>query len=156
MIDGVGMHGLDDRDLVGDLAGVRQQFAQPHARRAMLLELEDRRRGRKGGLIRGHAGQALAHPHRFRQIAAAQLLKPGLVIEQVQLRGSAVLEQINDALGARREMRQSGQPRAGAQIRREQGSEGGRAQPGARAAKKMPPRQQVLSLVDWIHGPIPS
>ena len=71
--------------------------------------LKDRRRGRELSLKRGHAGEPLAHADRIRQIRAAQRLQLRLVVEQIELRGRAVLEQIDDALGFRREMRQAGQ-----------------------------------------------
>ena len=38
VIDLFGVDGFDERELVGDLRGVRQQFAHPRARLAVLLE----------------------------------------------------------------------------------------------------------------------
>ena len=82
-----------DADLVGDLCGMREQFAEPHARFAVLCELENRRRGRESRLIRRHAGEPLALRTESGRFSPAQLLQDGLVIEQVQLRRRAVLEQ---------------------------------------------------------------
>ena len=105
VIDRFGLQGLDDADVVGDLGGVRQQFAEPRAALAVLRELEDRRRGRKFRLIRRHAGEPLAHADGIRQIRSAPRLQVRLVIEEIELRRRAVLEEINHALGGGREMR---------------------------------------------------
>ena len=51
---------LTMRDVVDDLRGVRQQFADPGAVLAGPRELEDGGRNRQRVLARGHAGDALA------------------------------------------------------------------------------------------------
>ena len=93
---------------IRDLAGMGQQFAQPHAGLAVLREFEDGGRGGELRLESGHAGQALPLADRIRQVGAARSFQVGLVVEQVQLRGRAVLEEIDDALGLGREVRQAG------------------------------------------------
>ena len=47
VIDLFGVHRLDEAQVVGDLRGVGQQFAQPRARFSVLRKLEDRLRDRK-------------------------------------------------------------------------------------------------------------
>ena len=51
VIDGVGVDRLDDGDVVDDLGGVRQQFAEPGAGLAVLAEFErwTARRGTSSG-----------------------------------------------------------------------------------------------------------
>ena len=106
VIDRLGMHRLDEAQVVHDLGRVRQEFADPCPALAVPGELE-RGRGRgEAGLSGGHAGQALTHANRVRQLGAAQRVEFRLVIEQVHLRGSAGLEQVDDAFGFRRKVRQ--------------------------------------------------
>ena len=106
VIDGFGVHRLDEAQVVDDLCRVRQQLADPRTGLSVLRELEHRRRHRKGRLRRGHAGQTLPHPDRGRQLRAAQIVQPRLVVEHVHLRRPARLKQIDHALGRGREMRQ--------------------------------------------------
>ena len=110
VIDGFGLHRPDDADVIGDLlpcaAAVRSATCPICP---CCAKLEDRRRRRKGRLVRRHAGEPLPLANRIRQLGAAQLRQLRLVIEQIELRGRAVLEQIDDALRLRREMRQPGQ-----------------------------------------------
>src|SRR5439155_16844706 len=54
---------------------------------------------RQRGLVPGHAGEALAHAHAFREVLAVALVEQRLVVNQVQLRRSARHEKINDAPG---------------------------------------------------------
>src|SRR5687768_12678168 len=108
----------------------------------MLGELEDGRRCRKRGLIRRHPGQPLTHPDGCGQFAAAEFRERGLWIEQIHLRRSAVLEQIDDAFGFWRMMRQAGQFAVGLEQRGERGDADARA----RAAEKMSACEQ------FVHG----
>ena len=99
------------------------------------IELEDRRRGGKLRLVGRHAGEPLAHADRIRQLRAAQLREVRLVVEQIELRGRAVLEQVDDALGLGREVRQAGQAAGGLRILR-------------RAAT--PARRVPMPVLDWL------
>src|SRR5262245_31562503 len=100
------MHGLDKTQIVHNLRGIRQQLTKPCAGLSMLRELEDRFRHRKARLSRGHCRQPLAVPDRVGQVSAMSHDEPWFVIEQIELRRSAALEHINDALGLRGKMRQ--------------------------------------------------
>ena len=64
-------------------------------------------RDRKARLPRGHRRQPLAVADRIGQVGAMHFCELRLVVEQIELRGSAALEQIDDALGLRREVRQA-------------------------------------------------
>ena len=59
---------LDDGDVVDDRRRVRQQFADPGAALAVLVELEHRRDAGERLLARGHAGDPLAHADRRGQL----------------------------------------------------------------------------------------
>ena len=52
VVDRLGVHRLDEAEVVGDLRGVRQQLADPRARLAVLGELEERRRDRESAPAR--------------------------------------------------------------------------------------------------------
>ena len=59
-------------------------------------------------------------------------LQRRLVVEQIELRGRAVLEEVDDPLGLGREVRQSGQAAAGVRILGQQRRQRGHADAGAR------------------------
>ena len=106
VIDLLRVHGLDEAEIVRNLRGVRQQLAQGRARLSVLSKLVNRRSGREAGLERRHPCQPLSAPHGIRQILAAKFLELRLVIEELQLRWAAGLEQIDHTLRFRCEMRQ--------------------------------------------------
>ena len=78
--------------------GVREQLADLDAALAVLLELE--RRGERG------AGLALGRQVRHRQGLAGVFVQRRLGVERIDVGGPAVHEQVDDALGLRRKMRQ--------------------------------------------------
>ena len=59
MIDGLGVDALDEAEVIHNLRGVGQEFADPRAAPAMLLELERGAGEGQRGLITRHAGEAL-------------------------------------------------------------------------------------------------
>ena len=105
MVDRLGVQRLDEAEVVGDRGGVRQQFADPRAALAVLLELELARRDRERLLRRGHAGEPLPLADRIGQLLREEILQLRLVIEQIDLRRAAGLEEIDDALGFGSEVR---------------------------------------------------
>src|SRR5262249_53727326 len=68
--------------------------------------LEDRFGDRKARLSCGHRSQTLAVPDGVGQVRAVSFGKLRLVIEQIELRGGAALEHVNDALRLRGKMRE--------------------------------------------------
>ena len=97
---------LDEGDVVDDLGGVRQQFADPGAGLAVLLENlnMDAAHG-KVALAGGHAGDALAHADGARAgRCPGSLGECGLVVEEIDLGGAAGLVEEDDALGLGREV----------------------------------------------------
>ena len=103
MIDLLGVHRLDETNLVGDRANAGQEFAEPSATLAVLAELELRRLDRQF-LLGGHCRQPLAHAHRRRQLLAAPRLQARLVVEQIGVGGRAGLGEINHPLSFGRKL----------------------------------------------------
>src|SRR5277367_2485464 len=66
----------------------------------MLRKREFRRYDRKAGLAGRHAGKALAAAYRVRQVRALKVFETWFVIEQLHLRRTARLKQIDDTFGA--------------------------------------------------------
>ena len=97
MVDLVGVHRLDEAQVVRDLPKVRQPFADGRAGLAAALEA-----GRAGldqlALVRGHGGQALSAADGLGEFGAGQVGQAGLVVEELDLRGAAGLRQEDDAL----------------------------------------------------------
>src|SRR5690606_36583414 len=108
VVDGFGIDGLDNRDVVDDRSDVRQQFADVGAVVAVLLEVEHRGDAGKGFLPAGHTGQPLPVANRLGQFGPVNLPQCGLEVEHVDARLPAGKEQVNDALGLGGEVRQPG------------------------------------------------
>ena len=107
VIDLLGVHRLDEAEIVDDLRRVRHQLADPGPRLSILLESECRWRDRERCLIRAHGGEPLALPDRVGQIHSPHFRELWLVVEELQLRRPAALKQINDSLGLRSKVRQA-------------------------------------------------
>ena len=99
VIDGLGMHGPDEAEVVGDLGGPGQELADPGSRLAVLGELVDGRSHGKAALLGGHAGEALTLADGLGQFLAAAGGQGRLVVEQVHLGGASRLEQPDHPLG---------------------------------------------------------
>ena len=160
VIDGIGLHGLDERDVVHHLAGVGQEFAQFRSGLSVLLELEHRRGYRQPILAGGHAGDPLALADRIREILAVKLAQQRLVIEQVDLRRRAGLEHVDHALrlgGEVREARETagalGRLRAGpVALASQQARQGQRPDPRRGATEELPSRDRQFVLEVRIHA----
>ena len=129
MIDLVGVHRLDEAQVVGDFPQVGQPLADGRAGLAAPLEL-----GRAGldelALTGGHGGQTLSASHGLGQFGPGQVGEARLVVEELDLRGSARLREEDHAFGLGGEVGQGGQSgllRLGGRARGE-GAEGHRAE----------------------------
>jgi hypothetical protein len=131
VVDRLGVQRPDHAQFVGDRLQVRQQVADPQAAAAAAPAARDRRHHQEAALARGHAGHALGALHRRRQVLAGVVAQRLLVVEQVDVRQPARLEQAQHAPRARREVRQARQPA---------GAVGGRRRP--RRARRRAPGQQ--------------
>src|SRR5207237_2656373 len=89
VVDRLGVHRLDDGDVVHDRAHVRQQLADPSATVTTRNKVKRGGHARKRLLKRRHAGHALAHAHGAGQFGAVVLAELRLVVEQVDVRGAA-------------------------------------------------------------------
>ena len=107
MVDRVGVHRLDDAEVIDHFRGPRQQFADPCAGLAVLVEFEDRRRERKARLPGGHAGEALAlFLEPAVEILLEALFQLRLVVEQIELRRRADQRDVDHAFRLRGDLRQ--------------------------------------------------
>ncbi len=99
MVDGLGVHGLDEADVVGDARNMRQNITvDPGSGVAVLLHFEGSADQGQAGLVSGHRGEALPHTDRSWELLARVRLQLRLPVVKVNLRGSACLKQKNDSL----------------------------------------------------------
>ena len=114
VVDGVGVDGADDGEVIDELGGPREEFADPGAVLAVLGEFENRRRDGEFRLAAGHRGDALAGADGVGELDVELGGEPRFVVEGVELRRPAVHVEVDDALGGGREMRQAGERRVDA------------------------------------------
>ena len=108
VVDGVGEHALDERQVVDDPCRVREQFGvDPAAAGAALLELELRRRHRKALLAAGHRREPLVAPDARGEILVEVFLELRLVVPEVDLRRPAIGMDVDHAPRPRRVVGQS-------------------------------------------------
>jgi hypothetical protein len=97
MVGHFGVHGADDRHVVDVLGGVLKDLADLDAAFAVLLELV--------GAGEGGAGLALRRQVGHRQFLAGVGLQRRLRVERVDVRGTAIHEEMDDVLRFAWEMR---------------------------------------------------
>jgi hypothetical protein len=102
VVELVGMHRLDEADVIDHPRQVRQHFRQFRPTLAVLGEGEARP---EDGGVGPDESVALAADDRRRQRLAFEFLQLRLVIEEVELAGGACHEYVNDAFGLGCEMR---------------------------------------------------
>ena len=112
VVDGLGVQRLDEADVVGDCLMVRQQIADPRAVLAAEFARLERGHHRIGALVARHAGEALRAFDRRRDLLAGVLVEHRLVVEKIDVRETAALEEAKHALGGGLEMREAGLPLA--------------------------------------------
>ena len=81
---------------------MRQEFADPGAGLAVLAEAVLARRDGEAFLGRGHASEPLAAANGIGQVLREPVRQPRLVVEQIEVRWPAGLEQVDDPLRLRR------------------------------------------------------
>ena len=101
MVDGLGVHRLNDGDVVGHAANVRQSLVHPCAVLAHALEFKHRSDTGERFLAAGHGGQPLAVADGFREFFAMEIAHCRFVIEHVDMAWAARVKQHNDTLGFR-------------------------------------------------------
>ena len=117
VIDGVGEHALDERQVVDDLGRVGEEIGvDPAAAGAALLELELRRGHREALLAAGHRREPLIAADARREILVEVVLELRLVVPEVDLRRPAVGMDVDHAPRLRRvvgQARESGMDSGG-------------------------------------------
>ena len=131
VIDRLGVHRTDETDPVDLAGGMGEQFADPSPVAASLDKAELWGDDRKTRLPARHASETLPLPDRVGELLTVKLPQPGLVVEELEMRRPARLEQINDPFRPRRGMRRDG-PDGTPRRRRRQTIPG--EQPGQRRA----------------------
>src|SRR4029078_13150368 len=163
VIDRIGVHRLDDGDVVDDFCRVRQQLADPGACLTVLRELVDRLRHRQRRLPHG-LGDALALADGVGNLRALEFFESRLVVARLELRRSPGLMQEEYALGARSVMRKPDET-AGLGIARwgsrilgavqhlgsEQRRKSTNADAARRQAEKLAPREVKVELAIDTH-----
>ena len=138
----------DDADVVGDFAVCGSSSLSHAPDWPCCANLKIDGRGREVRLVRRHAGEPLAHADRVGQLRAAHARQVRLVVEQVELRGRAVLEQVDDALGFGRESAAGPAGRLGGLRSPRTSSDASAAMPmpRARPAEEVAARQRPVAL----------
>ena len=85
MVDGFGVHRLEEAQLVGDLRRERHQLTDPRPAFSAPGKLKLTRCDREPCLFRRHPGQPLALAHRIGQLSTPQIVKLWFVVKQVHL-----------------------------------------------------------------------
>lgn len=141
VVDGLGVQGSDEAQVICHLSSIGQQLAQPSPMLAVLLKGKFGARQWKFGLIGRHAREPLAHADGCGEVLPVHFAQARLVVEEVQLGGRTVLEEIDDALRFWRKVRKTKRLHivfrpAGEQVRDEQGAERDTAEAHAEAGEK--------------------
>ena len=105
VVDGLGVQGLDDADVIRDGLDVRDEVTDPGAMLAAGLAFHERGPDRVALLSGSHPGEALGAFDRGRQVFAGKLVQGGLVVEQVDVGHAAGLEEAEDPFSLGGEMR---------------------------------------------------
>jgi hypothetical protein len=140
---------------------VRQQIAHPRAGLAVTRKPEGRFRDRQHRLSH-RLGHPLALADRVGNLRALVLREPRLVVERLELRGTAGLVEKDDALRRRREVRQTDQSArlriasfgGGHQLRAEQRGERANPDTLGAGAEELPARQLKFEGVGDAHDRI--
>ena len=161
VVDRLGVHRPDDRDVIHHLGGVRQDLGHPGARLAMLLEGVGRRRHGEALLAGGHAGDALTVADRRGEVLVEAVRELRLVVEGLELRGRADHREVDAALGFGGEVDSRRQTRGGcargesaADAAGEQRAEGDAAQAHRVLAEELPAvdAEVVFEGIEGLHG----
>jgi hypothetical protein len=86
------------------------------------------------------------------------LMEHGLIIEQIDVRQTAALEEAKNAFGFGRKVRQlrrardHGVFRRAHEPRKQKRAQRNRADATANVAEKSPPREMLKAVVEWSHG----
>lgn len=99
MIDGLGVHRLDETDVVSDAGDMGKEFGDFGAGLAVFFEFVFGAGNGEGFLARGHAGFSLVEVDKVSEFPAVVFLEFWFVVEEVLGGGGAGLEEVDHALG---------------------------------------------------------
>ncbi len=81
VVNGFGEHGTDYANLISHARRMWEQITEPGACLTVLFEWENRTGQWNGGLLRGHAGQALTSADMFGKLFTIQFVEQRFIIE---------------------------------------------------------------------------
>ena len=99
MVNGVGMHALNEAYLVRDRSDMWHEVADPCAALAVLLEGFNRSEEQLTVSVASHCAEALTTDVAFRHRSVVELLEFGFVVPEVAVGWGAVLKEVDDSLG---------------------------------------------------------
>lgn len=108
VVDGIGVHAFHEAEAVGDLGDVGEEVGDPGTGSAALVEGFDRGEEPLAVCLAGHGAETLAADVFLRDGLAVVALEAGLEVEEIDVGWGAVLEEVDDVLGAGLELGQGG------------------------------------------------
>ena len=151
MVDGFGKHGLHEAQLIGDRRRARQEVGDISAAAPVLGEVGDLLQDGPFCLPAGHRAESTLAYDFIRHLAPVPALQQGLVVKQIHMGGSAILEQIDDPLGSGGKMGRIAW-RGGEEPGVEQARQRGRAERAGAAAKELPAGYRSVVFLERIHA----
>ncbi len=109
MIDGIGEDGTDYGDVVDDAGGVGEDFTDPGATAAVLMEGEAGGGDGEAFLTAGHGAQPLVHADGVGKVLVEVVLEPGFVVPEIDLGRGSVHVEIDDGFGLGGEVGEAGE-----------------------------------------------
>ena len=108
MIDGVGLHAFDEAEVIGDGGGVGHEGTDPGATLAVVFEGFD---GSEEEFIFGvaHRGKAFSGDVLCGEGLTVHRLEFGFPVEEIHVGGAPVHEEVDDAFGLWRVVREAGE-----------------------------------------------
>ena len=152
VVDRLGVHGADDRHFVGNPGGVGKEVADPLAALSPLLERDDAFADGKGRLAGGHARDPLALTDGGGQVLPVELFQRELVIKEVDVRGTARLEEVDDPFRLGREVGRALRRGDRLDVGRHQRARRHRAEAEASQSEETATRKVVEVGVKRVHG----
>ena len=114
MIKLFGVEGFDEAHFIRDRLQVREEIANPKPILTTEFPILEGWRARVAALAAGHARHALRALDRGGQVLAGVVPQGLFRVEEVDVREALALEEAEDALRLRCEVRDAGEPAAGA------------------------------------------
>ena len=108
MVDSLGIHRLDEAQLVDEGGGLGEEVGDPGPAFAVLRKVGDLRDDGALGLPARHRAETLAAYHLIWNLSPVPSAQHRLIIEQIHMRRRAVLKEVDHSFGSGDEVRQGG------------------------------------------------